>query len=124
MGMAVGGGMAGSKEWAVVVSRIDFKPFIIKYGEGKTDTLPGARIARADEGIWILKVDDDVVVGSSPKACVRAFLNLCRQTKEELAKYLTEKGEDKLAAKKYAEASQIATKLAALEGAEIHVFGL
>lgn len=122
--MAVGGEMAGSKEWAAVVSRIDFKPFVIKYGEGKTDTLPGARIARADEGVWILKVDDDIVVGSSPKTCVRALLNFWRQTKEELAKYLTEKGEDKLAAKKYAEASQIAMKLAALEGAEIHVFGL
>jgi len=116
--------MSGKGEWGIVLSRVDFKPFMIKYDEGKVESLPGAKIGKVGDELWLLKVDDDVVVGSSPKACVRALFEYWRGIKEDLAKFLTERGEDKLAAKKCAEASEIALKLAALERAKITIFGL
>ena len=114
------GEMAG---WAAVIPRDAFKAFRINYGGGRVEALPDSRAARVRDDLWIVRVGDEVVVGSDLRACVRAYFEWLRGFKTDFAKFLEERGEGRLAAEKYAEAAELALKARAVETAEIDVFG-
>jgi len=114
------GEMAG---WAAVIPRDALKAFRIKYGDGRVEALPDSKTAKVRDDLWIVKVGDEVVVGSDLRACVKAYFEWLRGFKTDFAKFLEERGEERLAAEKYAEAAELALKARAVETAEIDVIG-
>jgi hypothetical protein len=112
--------MAG---WAAVIPRDAFKRFRIKYGDGKVEALPDSGAARARDDLWVVKVGDEIVVGSDVRACVKAYFEWLSGFKADFARFLEERGEGELAAEKYAEAEELALKARAVEVADVDVLG-
>jgi hypothetical protein len=109
--------------WAAVIPRDAFKPFRINYGGGRVEAPPDSKAARARDDLWIVKVGDEVVVGSDLRACVKAYFEWLRGFKTDFAKFLEERGEGWLAAEKYAEAAALALKAKAVETADVDILG-